>query len=306
MTRSDVKLGIVRELHRTARRNFSRRRTIIKALHDLWQADLAEMQPYAHENKGMRYILVVIDCYSKYVWTRPLRNKTGIEVTSAMGDIIHKAGISPSNLQTDNGTEFYNKHFFALMKSWNINHYSTFSTKKAAIVERVIRTLKTWFYIEFSARGSYKWLDILPTITRKYNNKIHRTINMRPSEVTSTTLLEAYSHPKVALKPKYLVNDVVRISKYKGVFDKGFTANFSTELFRIVKVNITNPTTYLLEDMNGQQIKGCFYEHELQKTKYPDIYLVEKVLKKNKNKVYVKWLGFSKGHNSWIEETAIV
>ncbi|KAJ8978144.1 hypothetical protein NQ317_016846 [Molorchus minor] len=129
---------------------------------------------------------------------------------------------------------------------------------------------------------------------------------MRPSEVTSTTLLEAYSHPKVALKPKYLVNDVVRISKYKGVFDKGFTANFSTELFPIVKVNITNPTTYLLEDMNGQQVKGCFYEHELQKTKYPDIYLVEKVLKKNKNKVYVKWLGFSKGHNSWIEETAIV
>ncbi|KAJ8943887.1 hypothetical protein NQ317_001396 [Molorchus minor] len=228
-----------------ARRNFIRRKTIIKGLHDLWQIDLAEMQPCANENNGYRYILVVIDCYSKYVWTRPLRNKTGIEVTNAMKDVIRKAGSSPTNLQSDNGTEFYNRNFSALMKSWDINHYSTFSTKKAAIVERVIRTLKTWLYTEFSARGSYNWLDILPTITRKYNNKIHRTINMRPSEVTSSTLSEAYSHPKIALKPKYHIGDIVGISKYKGVFDKGFTANFSTELFRIVKVNITNPTLFI-------------------------------------------------------------
>ncbi|KAJ8974988.1 hypothetical protein NQ317_003177 [Molorchus minor] len=251
------------------------------------------MQPYANENNGYRYILVVIDCYSKYVWTRPLRNKTGIEVTNAMKDVIRKTGSSPTNLQSDNGTEFYNRNFSALMKSWDINHYSTFSTKKAAIVERVIRTLKTWLYTEFSARGSYNWLNILPTITRKYNNKIHRTINMRPSEVTSSTLLEAYSHPKIALKPKYHIGDIVRISKYKGVFDKG------------VYCQLFNRTFSNCKDMNGQQIKGCFYEHELQKTKYPDVYLVEKVLKKKKNKVYVKWLGFSKCHNSWIEETAI-
>lgn len=303
---TETKLQIINELHKLARRNFRRRRTFIKGFGDLWQADLAEMQTYARENKSNRYILVVIDCYSKYVWARPIKHKTGVEVTSAMGSIIQEADYSPTNLQTDHGTEFYNKKFTALMKSHGINHYSTYSTKKAAIVERVIRTLKTWLYKEFSFQGNYKWLDILPEITTKYNNKVHRTIGMKPVDVTPTTSLNVYNHIKVMVKPKFHVGDIVRISKYKGVFDKGYTTNFSTELFKIVKVNVTNPTTYQLEDMDGQPIMGSFYEKELQKTNYPDVYLIEKVLQKKESKVFVKWLGFSKKHNSWIDKNAII
>lgn len=306
MKPSEVKLGIVQELHRPARRNFIRRKTVIKGFSDLWQIDLAEMQPYATQNKGYRYILVVIDCYSKFVWAKPIKHKNGEEVTKAMQDIFRKARYTPTNLQSDNGTEFYNRTFSKLVKSYYINHYSTFSTKKAAIVERVIRTLKSWLYIEFSTRGSYKWIDILPNIVSKYNNKVHRTTTMKPVDITSTTRIDAYNNPKIALKPKYRINDVVRISKNKGVFEKGFTANFSTELFKVVKVNITNPTTYMLEDMDGQPIKGCFYEQELQKTKYPNVYLVEKVLKKRGNEVFVKWLGFSKDKNTWINKAALI
>lgn len=302
----DIKSQVVAELHRSARRNFRRRRTIIKGYGDIWAVDLAEMQNFAKENKGNRYILVVIDCYSKYVWSRPLKNKTAVEVTDAMKNVLQAAKYSPNNLQSDNGTEFYNKHFTALMKRHNINHYSTYSTKKAAIVERVIRTLKSWLYKEFSTRGTYKWVDILPNITKKYNNKIHRTIQMRPVDVTHTTVLNQYKYPKIARKAKYRAGDIVRISKYKSVFDKGFTANFSTELFKIVRVNITNPTTYILEDMNGQPIKGCFYEYEIQKTKYPDVYLVERVIRRRGNKVYVKWLGFSNDHNSWIKKNELI
>lgn len=99
------------------------------------------------------------------------------------------------------------------------------------------------------------------------------------------------------------VGDFVRISKYKGCFEKGFTPNWSTEIFKIYKVQDTNPTTYLLEDARSRPILGAFYKEEIQKTNHPDIYLVEKVLKRKRNKVYVKWLGLPASENSWIDKT---
>lgn len=311
MEPSVEKLQIVNELHKGARKNFPRRHTIIKNYFDLWQIDLAEMQQYSVENDGYRYILVCINCYSKYVYTVPIKNKTGMEVMNAMEKIIKKAAYAPINLQSDQGKEFYNKHFQQLMNKYNINHYSTYSTKKAAIVERVIRTLKNLLYKEFSARGSYRWLDILQTITTIYNNKKHRTIGMKPVDVTAKTDIDAFNHLKIApIKYKFKLGDIVRISKYKGVFEKGYTPSWSTELFKIQKVNITNPPTYMIESIDGQPILGCFYELELQKTSKPDTYLVEKIMqnrkKNNIDQLYVKWLGFPDTHNSWINKSDIV
>lgn len=312
---SNVKRQIVDELHRPARRNFLRRKTIIKGYGDLWQIDLAEMKSYAKKNRSFRYILVVIDCYSKYVWTRAVKSKTAVEVVNAMSDIIQEANYTPKNIQSDQGSEFYNKPFSALMKLHNINHYSTYSTKKAAIVERVIRTLKNYLYKEFSLRGSHKWLKVLPDVVKKYNNTLHRTIGMKPADVgphTQIAALKSSSRKIAPSKFKFRVGDVVRISIYKGVFDRGFTTSWSAELFKVDKVNVTSPPTYLLKDMEGAPIKGCFYEAELQRTRHPDTYLVEKVLRRRRqqqtgsSKAYVKWLGFSNKHNSWINEDDIV
>ncbi|KAJ8913491.1 hypothetical protein NQ315_002642 [Exocentrus adspersus] len=303
----DVKKNVAEELHKSARKNFKRRRTIIKGFGDLWQIDLAEMQPYAKSNRGHRYILVVIDCYSKYVWTRAVKNKTASEVAKAMRGILNDANYAPRNCQSDQGLEFYNKSFKALMDQYGINHYSTYSTKKAAIVERVIKTIKNWLYKEFSSLGRYEWLSILPTITDQYNRRIHSTTKMRPIDVRPDTLIDAYNNPKIAPKKfKFKVGDVVRVSKYKGVFSRGFTPNWSNELFKIAKANITNPATYLLEDMEAKPILGCFYEYELQKTKYPDVYLIEKILRRSGNRVYVRWLGLPDSHNSWVNKADII
>ncbi|KAJ8911476.1 hypothetical protein NQ315_010847 [Exocentrus adspersus] len=302
---SDTKWQVVNELHKAACKHFRIRRTIIKGFADLWQIDLAEMQLFASCNRGFRYILVVINCYSKYVYAKPLKNKTAIEVTKKM-KIIEEADHIPKHIQSDNGKEFYNEPFSALMHQYGINHYSTFSTMKCAMVERVIRTLKSWLYKEFSARGSFKWTDILPTIVNAYNNRVHRTIGMKPAEVKPTTVVNVYNYPKVALKPKFHLGDVVRISKFKGVFEKEYTANYSTELFKIAKVNVTNPVTYLLEDMSNHPIKGCFYESELQRSKHPDVCLVEKILKRKGNKLFIKWLGLPSNQNSWIKASDIV
>lgn len=305
MNHSKEKIQLVNELHKPIRRTFPRRRTIIKGFDDLWQSDLAQMDLYAKSNRNFKFILVVIDCFSKYVWTKPLKSKSAEDVSHAFEDIL-KEGRQPANLQTDQGKEYFNIHFKKLMKKYNINHYNTFSNKKAAIAERVIRTLKERLFKYFSLNGSYNWFDILPTIVNEYNKRKHNTTNMRPVDVKKNTNITVYNQPKIIGRRKFKIGDVVRISKAKYFFEKGYTPNWTTELFKITKIKITNPTTYLLEDMQGQPIKGGFYQEELQKTANPNIYLIEKILQRKHNKIKVRWLGFDKTHDSWIPSDNIL
>lgn len=308
----NVKEEVVEELHKPARKNFKRRRVIVKGLNDLFQADLVEMIPYAKVNKGYRYILVVINAFSKYVWAYPIKRKSSQAVAKAMKKLLLSIKIAPKNLQTDMGKEFYNKEFQNLMKTFGINHYSSYSNLKSSIVERCNRTLKNIMWKKFSLQGSYKWLDLLPKITKQYNSTVHRTTGYRPEAVNKSNVREilkrAFSHTKtVDPKPqKFSLRNHVRISKHRAAFAKGYTPSWSNEIFKIAKVRLTNPTTYILKDDTGQLIKGAFYEYELQKTKHPDTFLVEKVIRKKGNKLFVKWLGFDNTHNSWISKTDLV
>nr|XP_022906220.1 uncharacterized protein LOC111418018 [Onthophagus taurus] len=133
---------------------------------------------------------------------------------------------------------------------------------------------------------------------------------MKPSEINSKSVENklvntVYNYIKIAGRGKFRVGDTVRISKYEHVFDKGYLPNWTAELFKIVKVKIIDPISYLLEDIRGQPIKDAFCEFELQRTAQPNVYLVEKVLKRKKDMLYVKWLGFDSSHNSWISNKDI-
>lgn len=306
------KQHVVDELHRPARINFRRQRVILRGLDDMFQADLVEMIPYARENKGFRYILVVINAFSKFVWAVPVKRKTGQDVAAALEKVLKSSNVTPKNLQTDLGKEFYNKHVQEIIKKYNINHYSVYSTKKASIVERVNRTLKSKMWKRFSFQGSHKWLNVLPEVVKEYNNTVHRTIGMRPNEINRSNekklLSTVYSKPN-STKPrklKFKEGDFVRISKHREAFAKGYTPNWSNEIFKIVRIKLSDPIMYYLQDSKGQNIEGGFYELELQRVKYPDVYLVEKILRRKGNMVYVKWLGLDKSHNSWIHKSNVV
>src|SRR5699024_3306391 len=255
-----VKHDIVAELHKPVRINFKRRRVVVRGINETLQADLVEMIPYSRENKGFKYILVVIDCFSKYVWALPVQSKDSKQVYDATEKISLKVTQpSPKNLQTDQGKEFYNERFKGLMKKYGINNYNVYSTKQASIVERVNRTLKNLMWRQFSLQGNYKWLNILNEVVHKYNNSYHRTIKMKPSQVNRSNeksiLKSAYTYIKIAHKKnKFDVGDHVRISKYRGIFDKGYTPNWSNEIFIVREVKLTNPTTYLLKDEKGENI----------------------------------------------------
>lgn len=309
---SDAKKQIVEEIFKPARKHFKRRKTVILGFDDIWQSDLADLKAYSRDNRNHKFILFVIDCFSKYVWARALKSKTADEIEKNMASIFEEGRV-PKNLQTDAGKEFYNSKFKKLMQKYKINHYSTYSVMKAAMAERVIRTIKTKLFKYFTLNATYNWIDVLAEIIREYNSTLHHTTGKRPVDITedNASFIDAYRKMSKNVKattfnankdrrinPKFKKGDIVRISKMKCLFEKGYTPNWSTELFKITKVNKTDPTTYLIEDSNRQPIKGCFYEEELQKTNYPEIYLVEKVIRRKGNKLLVKWLGLDS--KEWI------
>ena len=157
---------------------------------------------------------------------------------------------------------------------------------------------------------NYKWVDELPRLLSDYNARKHRTIGMRPAEVTpaiAERLLDTvYSAIKIAGPAKFKIGDSVRVSKYKTIFEKGYTPNWITDPRCLRSLRCTNPVIYLLEDYRGKSVAGAFYEYELHRATHPDVYLVEKVLRRKGDKMYVKWLGFDGSHNSWIHKNNVI
>lgn len=298
---------VAEEIHRPARRNYGRLRTQMRGINDTLQADLVEMIPYARHNRGMKYILTVINIFSKKAYARPLKNKSAEDVKMALESIIRSLGHPIRHIHTDRGREFYNNTVRGMLQQHNIHLYSTFSRMKAAICERFNRTLKSRMFKRFSLLRANKWLDILPKLVAEYNNTKHRTIKMRPNDVNmnneESLLLNIYSyadHRKA--KIKFKAGDAVRMSKHKHVFEKGYTPNWTTEVFTIRRVRRTDPVTYFLKDWQDNNIEGAYYAEELLLAKYPDVYLIEKVLRRRDNQVYVKWLGFGEEFNQWIDK----
>lgn len=308
-----VRETIAKELHAPARRNFPTRAVEVKGIHDLYQADLVEMIPHSKLNKGFKYILTMINCFTKYAFAVPLKDKSGPEIVRAITPIVESHPMN--HLHTDQGKEFYNVGFSKLMNKHNINHYSVFSEKKGAIVERFNRSLKSLMWRKFTELGNYKWVDILPMLLEEYNTRKHRTIGMAPVEVNEGNEDQVrqninknrQKYKSVDRVVKFKVGDKVRISKYKKPFAKGYLPNWTNEIFTVHEVvKKTIPTTYKLKDYRDNVLEGSFYGKELLKAKLGDVYLVEKVMRKKGNKVLVRWLGFDGEHDSWIHKKDMV
>ncbi|KAL9989245.1 hypothetical protein ACROYT_G003774 [Oculina patagonica] len=189
---------------------------------------------------------------------------------------------------------------------------NTIATKakvgKAVVIERFNRTLKNKMYKQFTIQGNTQYLEMLPILVKEYNNTKHSSIKMTPTEASKEknqgiVYLNLYGDMEpLSAKPKFKVGDKVRISKYKRiVFDKGYTPNWSEEMFVITKIQHTNPITYKIKDLNDEEIKGSFYEPELLKAKQ-DVFRIDKVIRRDykKKQALVKWKGYSDDFNSWI------
>lgn len=293
-----------KELHAPARKNYPKRKVVTLGINDLWQADIVDMSSLSSKNGGIRYILTVIDTFSKKAYAKPLKTKSGEEMTEVFADVLSD-GI-PRHLQTDEGKEFFNSKFQALMKKHNINHYNTYSYLKASVVERFNRTLKSRMWKEFTRLNTQKWIPMLQKLVDSYNDTYHRTIKMKPSQVKNNVdkvrnLLKV--DKKENVDSKFKVGDIVRVSKAKGIFEKGYTFNWSEELFKVNTVKTSVPVSYVLVDMGDDPIKGTFYDQELKKTKIPDYARIDKIVQRKVHKgrkmVRVKWKGYDNKFNTW-------
>ena len=250
---------------------------------DIWGADLVEM-PNMKGNNDFKYILTIIDLYTKYAWAVPLKNKKGITVRDAFQNLFEEnPNRIPNKLYTDNGSEFYNKWFDEFRKDNDIEIYSTFNQPDERsqgpshnpVIERFNRTLKNLMFKKFTERGNRIWIDILPELLDYYNNKKHRTIKMTPTEASNNPELireqvtkNNNEHSDLKQKQKFKVGEKVRIFKWKNKFEKGYTHKWSKEVFKISKVHNTKPIVYSIIDLDGEDIEGRFYTSELQKTSF--------------------------------------
>ena len=213
-------------------------------------------------------------------------------------------GKYPNSVQFDEGKEFYNVGVRNLLKSHDVNYFSTMSEKKAAVVERFNRTLKTMMWKYFYSKGTYAWIDDLDELVKNYNGTKHGSTLMKPSDVNSSikdvvwVTLYGSALGELSL-PKFRVGDTVTVSRYKSVFGKGYEANFTEEICKVMRVLRGDPNVCELEDHEGEPIIGMFYEEELSAVeKKDDTYRVEKVLRKKNGMALVKWLGYDS--RSWV------
>ena len=255
------------ELHKLIIKKFEKRKVYSQFKDNIWRVDLVDMQPLSRKNKGIKYLLCVIDLYSKHAFVIPLKDKKGISILNAFDKIIKQYNREPNRIRVDQGGEFYNNIFKKWLSDNDIFMYSTYNEGKSVVSERFIRTLKSKLYKHMTAIGKNVYYNVLDYLVNEYNNTKHSTIKMKPIDVRDNNNKRVYIVEHNEKRSRLKVGDRVRISKFKDIFAKGYTPNWSKEIFIVDKINDTVSYTYNLKNLNDEEIIGSFYDQELQKTK---------------------------------------
>jgi hypothetical protein len=302
-------------LHKKAQPTYPRRPTIVSGAGEQLQADMLDVRSHSRANGGINFLLTAIDCFSRKGYAYPVKSKGGDQVASALEKILHQNNYRV--LQTDKGKEFYNWRVKELLKRYRVEHFSTDDDKvKASMVERFNRTLREKIHRYLTAKKSHGFLDVLQKFVDSYNETEHSSIGMAPNDVGDHNQSEVFdelyeSKSPVAIrqsgKTPLRVGDTVRIAKARDAFERGYTPNWTKELFKVSAVVAdVRPVVYKLVDMSGEDILGTFYRQEVQKVKDQRVYDVEKVMrtrkKGTKKQYFVKWAGYPDTFNSWVDE----
>ena len=203
--------------------------------------DLADIIDYKiSNNKGYRYIFIVIDNYSKYLWAIPSKNKYSQSITNEFSNKITTSKRKPLKIESDRGTEFYISIFQIFLKLKNIQHYSRYTDKGPSIAERAIRTVRNLLKKPIFLAGNADWLSELPSVIKQYNNTFHHSIKMTPVEASKKSnekiVYNNLRDDRVKQQSKFKLGQLVRTADIKRVFSKGDSTNWSYKLYTITEI----------------------------------------------------------------------
>ena len=254
MTQKNIKIFINEIYSKPPKKNYATNKTDVYYIDDIWSLDILDLKDYGPENnRKYRYVLVVIDNFSKYGWTIPLKNKNAQTIKDSFENILISSKRKPNLIETDRGKEFYNNVFQDFLNKNNIKLYSRNSSYGAVFAERFNRTIRDLLKKIVFEQCDAKWIDVLPTITKQYNNRIHSSIKLTPKQA-SLKKNEGYVYKNLLdkrkkIKPKYEIGDLVRTADLKRTFSKGDTTNWSYKLYKITEIINDVIPSYRLDNL---------------------------------------------------------
>ena len=255
---------------RITKKKFPRRKVIARFPFEVFMADLIEYPQYKHVNHGYCFILVMIDCFSKKAYAVPMKKKNKEWAADAFESVFKNFDEYPINLVTDGGLEFFNSSVRKVFDTYGINHYKTpTKTKwKASMAERLIRTIKSRIEKYFKVSKGKKWINILDQVIDNYNSVPHSSHGFSPRDVTSENREDVYKklYPDqdLTIVCRLKIGDKVRKIREKSEFEKGYTANWSEEIYVIsAKRQSQTVCWYKIETLAGKKVPGIWYYYQL-------------------------------------------
>jgi hypothetical protein len=265
-----------------------------------------DLPRYVGDNQGYRYVLLGYDTFSKFLTGVPLKRRTAEALLVAMETIVASNPFTITSIYSDRETGLMGHQLQAWFRERRIKHYTTTSKVKAPGVERIIRTLRMGLEREFEGRESRRWLDLLPQLINKYNDRKHSSSGSRPWDVVADpTLLIPHGHRPVGTKPSIpAVGSYVRVSRHRSPFEKEATGLWSREVFKVIQHRTRQAIPMLtLQDMTGEEIQGAFYPQEVQQITWDGVKRVQSVFKTRKRQGVIEYLvsfiGWPSNHREW-------
>ena len=312
----------VYQVHKEPPKHVPTESIIVDFMDEQWDIDILVMPVRkGGKNQNYRYLLGCIDLFSRFVWARLLRSKSATEVARAFKDILGE-GRKCMRVRSDNGGEFRGRAFQDLLQSENIHHIVAYGHIKANFIERWFKTFQMKYYRYAYHANTSKFIDIVQNIVASYNNTIHGTTKMRPSDVNPANALELYDRvytpvivkrAQETVEPTLSVGDLVRISLFKDRFKRSYTQHFSEEVFEIFRVILTHPVRFRIRDLQLSAVEGSFYRGELKRVNASDVseinWKIERVISsrrvKGRKKSLVKWFGYPSKFNTLLNTSDI-
>ena len=266
MTQKNIKTFINEIYSRGPKKNYDTNKTDVHHIDDTWSLDISDLKDYGPENnRGYRYVPVVIDNFSKFGWTIPLKNKNAQTIKEYFENILTNSKRKPNLIETDRGKEFYNNIFQDFLNKNNIKLYSRNSSYGAVFAERFNRTIRDLLKKVVSENGDGNWIDVLPTITKQYNNRIHSSTKLTPIQASLKKnegfVFKNLLDKRKKVKPKFQINDLVRTADLKKTFSKRGTTDWSYKLYKITEIIKDTIPSYKIDNL-----KERYNESLLKKT----------------------------------------